>query len=90
MTFRLKQVRIGVRLQLITVAAVLGMIAIMAVSLAGSSRQMRGDRASKTQHVIETAFGTLAYFAGEETAGRLSHEAAQHAAIAVQLFGAVG
>jgi methyl-accepting chemotaxis protein len=80
MTFRLRNIRIGIRIQLITVAAILGMMAIMAVSLIGSSRQMRQDRATKTQQVIETAYGTLSYFAAEETAGRLSREAAQLAA----------
>jgi methyl-accepting chemotaxis protein len=41
---------------------------------------MRQDRATKTQHVLETAFGTLSYFAAEETAGRLSRDSAQLAA----------
>ncbi|MDP3692793.1 hypothetical protein, partial [Bradyrhizobium sp.] len=69
MTFHLRNVRIGIRIQLITVAAVVGMIAIMALSLSDASRQMRQDRSTKTQHVLETAFGTIEYFAAEEKAG---------------------
>ena len=80
MTFQLRNIRIGIRIQLITVAAVAGMVAIMVLSLSGASRQMRQDRATKTQHVLETAFGTLSYFAAEETAGRLSRDSAQAAA----------
>jgi methyl-accepting chemotaxis protein len=80
MTFQLRNIRIGIRIQFITVFAVVGMIVIMALSLIGASRQMRQDRATKTQHVIETAVGTLAYFAAEETAGRMSRDAAQLAA----------
>lgn len=80
MTFHLRNVRIGIRIQLITVAAVVGMIAIMALSLSDASRQMRQDRTTKTQHVLETAFGTIEYFAAEEKAGRLSRDAAQLAA----------
>jgi methyl-accepting chemotaxis protein len=82
MTFRLSNIRISGRIHLITVAAVLGMVAIMAVALFSADRQMRADRATKTQHVVDTAYATLVYFAGEETAGRLSRDAAQHAAIA--------
>ena len=80
MTFQLRNIRIGIRIQLITVAAVIGMVAIMAISLTGASRQMRQDRAVKTQHVLETAFGTLSYFAAEEKAGRLTRDSAQLAA----------
>ena len=74
MTLQLHNIRIGIRIQFITVAAVAGMVAIMALSLSGASRQMRQDRATKTQHVLETAFGALSYFAAEETAGRLSRD----------------
>ena len=74
MTFQMRNIRIGIRIQLITAAAVAGMVAIMALSLFDASRQMRQDRATKTQHVLETAFATLTYFAAEETAGRLSRE----------------
>jgi methyl-accepting chemotaxis protein len=80
MTFQLRNIRIGIRIQFITVFAIIGMIVIMALSLIGASRQMRQDRATKTQHVLETAFGTLSYFAAEETAGRLSRDSAQLAA----------
>jgi methyl-accepting chemotaxis protein len=82
MAFRPRNIRISGRIHLITAAAVLGMVAIMAIVLVGTNRQLRQDRATKTQHVVDTAYGTLAYFAGEEAAGRLSRDAAQSAAMA--------
>jgi len=82
MMFRLSDIRIPVRIHLITAAAILGLAAIVAVSLFEANRQMRSDRAVKTQHVVETAYSVITHLAGEETAGRMSREQAQQAAIA--------
>ncbi|MBV9827701.1 MAG: methyl-accepting chemotaxis protein [Alphaproteobacteria bacterium] len=79
---KFKHISIAYRVHLITLAAIVGMLAIMFVALLGENRQMRADRATKTQHVVETAAGIVGYFANQETAGKLSHSEAQSGAIA--------
>ncbi|BFO04222.1 methyl-accepting chemotaxis protein [Pseudomonas guariconensis] len=71
------------RLSLILLVAV-AMLVILGLLML---RQLHGDlyqaKAQKTQHVVQTAAGVLAYYQGLEAAGTLSREAAQQQALQV-------
>jgi methyl-accepting chemotaxis protein len=82
MNFPLKNISIAVRVHLIAIVAVAGMLVITAAAQVGDYNKMNVARATKTQHVVETALGVIAYFANEEKAGRLSRDDAQRAALA--------
>ncbi|SDN85903.1 methyl-accepting chemotaxis sensory transducer with Cache sensor [Methylobacterium phyllostachyos] len=75
-------VRIGARIQGITLVALLGMAALIGLSVWGLSEAVTEARELQTRNLVETARGVLTYFEGEERAGRMSHEAAQQAAVA--------
>ncbi|ACB23761.1 methyl-accepting chemotaxis sensory transducer [Methylobacterium radiotolerans JCM 2831] len=74
--------RIGTRLQLITAMALLGMAVLIGLAAWDLSRVIGDARALQTRNLVEAAHGALAYFEGEERAGRMSRAAAQAAAIA--------
>lgn len=74
--------RIGTRIQAITVTALVGMAALIALATWDFSRAITDARALKTRDLVQTAQGVLTYFEGEERAGRLSRDAAQKAAVA--------
>jgi methyl-accepting chemotaxis protein len=74
--------RIGTRIQLITVTALLCMAALIGLSAWDLSQAITDARELKTRHLVETAHGVLAYFEGEERAGRMDRAAAQAAAVA--------
>jgi methyl-accepting chemotaxis protein len=78
---QLSNIPITTRIHLTTLAALMSMIAVAAMAVMGLNSQMRADRISKTQHLVEAAHGLLAHYESEEKAGRLSREAAQQAAI---------
>ncbi|WP_267424465.1 methyl-accepting chemotaxis protein [Methylobacterium sp. GC_Met_2] len=72
---------VGARIQLITLTALAGMA--VPIGLAGwdMSQTVTEARELKTRDLVETAQGVLAYFEGEERAGRMSRDAAQQAAV---------
>jgi len=79
---RVSDIPITRRIHFITVGALLGMSALTLLALFDFGSQMKQDRGTKTRHEVETVHSLLAYFEGEEKAGKLSHEAAQRAALA--------
>jgi methyl-accepting chemotaxis protein len=74
--------RIGTRLQMITATALLGMALLIGLAAWDLSRVIGDARAAQTRTLVEAAHGVLAYFEGEERAGRMSRAAAQAGAIA--------
>ncbi|URD38073.1 hypothetical protein M6G65_06215 [Methylobacterium tardum] len=69
--------RIGTRLQMITATALLGMALLIGLAAWDLSRVIGDARAAQTRTLVEAAHGVLAYFEGEERAGRMSRAAAQ-------------
>ncbi|WP_407526898.1 methyl-accepting chemotaxis protein [Methylobacterium oryzisoli] len=72
---------IGTKVHAITVAALVGILAVSGICLLSLRDQIEQSRMTKTRHLAEAAHGILSYFEGEERAGRLSREAAQKAAV---------
>ena len=74
--------RVGTRLQLITLIALGGMAVLIGLAGWDMSQTVTDAREFKTRDLVETAQGVLAYFEGEERAGRMTRDAAQQAAVA--------
>ncbi|KNY19158.1 methyl-accepting chemotaxis protein [Methylobacterium sp. ARG-1] len=74
--------RIGTRIQAMTLTALGGMAVLIGLSTWDMSQTVTDARELKTRDLVETAQGVLTYFEGEERAGRMSRDAAQHAAVA--------
>jgi methyl-accepting chemotaxis protein len=73
---------VGTRIQLITLAALAGMAVLIGLAGWDMSQTVSDARELKTRDLVETAQGVLAYFEGEERAGRMNRDAAQQAAVA--------
>ncbi|MCJ2067779.1 methyl-accepting chemotaxis protein [Methylobacterium sp. J-030] len=73
---------VGTRIQLITLTALGGMAVLIGLAGWDMSQTVTDARELKTRDLVETAQGVLAYFEGEERAGRMSRDAAQQAAVA--------
>ncbi|MER2194786.1 cache domain-containing protein [Methylobacterium brachiatum] len=65
-----------------TLTALGGMAVLIGLSTWDMSQTVTDARELKTRDLVETAQGVLTYFEGEERAGRMSRDAAQHAAVA--------
>ena len=76
------RLRIGSRILMIVVAAVLGMAIVAAISLNHLHDSLLQDRQTKSQHLVEVAHGLIATFAAQAKAGTLSTEEAQSRALA--------
>jgi methyl-accepting chemotaxis protein len=75
--------RIGTKIQIITVATLIGM-AIVAWFAATSLRtEITDGRAEKTRQLVQSTHGILEHYHSEQLAGKLSEAEAQRAAIAV-------
>jgi methyl-accepting chemotaxis protein len=74
--------RIGVRLGLIVATALVGLLAVSAVSLTRMRADLIADREIKTRHIVEIGQSLVAHFQGEEAAGRLGRDDAQARALA--------
>jgi methyl-accepting chemotaxis protein len=72
---------IGTRIQLITLAALAGMAVLIGLASWDMSKTVTDARELKTRDLVETAQGVLAYFEGEERAGRMNRDTAQQAAV---------
>ena len=70
---------VGTKIHTITIAALIGILAVSGICLLSLRDQVEQSRMTKTRHLAEAAYGILDYFEGEERAGRLSREAAQKA-----------
>ncbi|MBE0531241.1 MAG: cache domain-containing protein, partial [Rhodospirillales bacterium] len=76
----LDKLKIGSRLLLIVAGTIVGIAGVGSYSLTEIRAYLFEDRQIKTQHVVETAFGALEYYAGEEKAGRMGRADAQEMA----------
>jgi methyl-accepting chemotaxis protein len=74
--------RIGTRLGLIVATALVGLLAVSAVSLMRMKSDLLADREVKTRHIVEVGQSLLAHYQAEQAAGRLSLEDAQAQALA--------
>ena len=72
--------KIGTRLSMIVVAAILGIIGIAGYQINAFKNQLLDDRMLKTQHVVESAYAVLEHFAEAETSGAMTGEQARHGA----------
>ncbi len=79
----LRNVSISRRLWLILIVAVLMLLTLGMLMLKQIHNDLYQAKAQKTQHVVQTANGVLAYYQSLETAGTLSREAAQKQALSV-------
>jgi methyl-accepting chemotaxis protein len=74
--------RISFKFALIMVLALVGMIAMAPIALFAMRSQMLADRKAKTQQMIDVGYSILANYHRLESAGQLTREQAQAAAIA--------
>ncbi|MGE8175171.1 methyl-accepting chemotaxis protein [Pseudomonas fluorescens] len=79
----LRSVSISRRLWLILIVAVLMLLTLGVLMLRQIHDDLYQAKAQKTQHVVQTASGILAYYHDLETAGTLTREAAQKQALSV-------
>ena len=79
----LRNVSISRRLWLILIVAVLMLLTQGMLMLKQIHNDLYQAKAQKTQHVVQTANGVLAYYQSLETAGTLSREASQKQALSV-------
>ncbi|MDR9750388.1 methyl-accepting chemotaxis protein [Pseudomonas sp. SZMC_28357] len=77
----LRSVSISRRLWLILIVAVVMLLTLGVLMLKQIHDDLYYAKAQKTQHVVQTASGILAYYHGLETAGTLSRDAAQKQAL---------
>ncbi|MBZ9780399.1 methyl-accepting chemotaxis protein [Pseudomonas sp. REP124] len=77
----LRNMSISRRLWLILVVAVTMLLALGVIMLKQIHEDLYQAKAQKTQHVVQTASGVLAYYHDLETAGTLTREAAQKQAL---------
>ncbi|GJE44302.1 cache domain-containing protein [Methylobacterium soli] len=74
---------LGVKIHAITVAALIGVLAIIGLASHGLYREITAARATRTQQAVEVARGVLTHFEGEARAGRMPEAEARRAALAV-------
>ncbi|ALI04304.1 methyl-accepting chemotaxis protein II [Pseudomonas sp. FW306-02-F02-AA] len=79
----LRSVSISRRLWLILIVAVLMLLTLGVLMLKQIHDDLYQAKAQKTQHVVQTASGILAYYHDLETTGTLTREAAQKQALSV-------
>ncbi|WP_260955789.1 methyl-accepting chemotaxis protein [Pseudomonas citri] len=77
----LRNVSISRRLWLILVVSIVMLFTLGALMLNQIHTDLYQAKVQKTQHVVQTASGVLAYYHGLETAGTLTREAAQKQAL---------
>lgn len=77
----LRNMSIGRRLWLILIVAVTMLLALGVIMLKQIHEDLYQAKAQKTQHVVQTASGILAYYHELESAGTLTREAAQKQAL---------
>ena len=77
----MNNLKIGARLNLVSLAALLGLALVLALSLFRLDDTMRADVADRTQKTVEIAHSTLVHYHGLERAGAMSRSEAQAAAV---------
>jgi methyl-accepting chemotaxis protein len=83
MDMRFQDFRIATRLALVVLVAVIGMVAIGALSGFDLRGTLFEDRKIKTRHVVESAHGIIVHFAEAAKSGAMSEEEAKTQALAV-------
>jgi len=76
----LRDSSVQIRVQILTALSVVGLLAVMLVSILQMNRVLTEGVAAKLQGEVEAAYSILAHYEAEERAGRLTREQAQHAA----------
>ena len=79
----LRTLSISQRLWLILIVAMTMLLALGLLMLKQIHDDLNEGKAQKTRHVVQAASGVLDYYHGLETAGSLSHDAAQQQALQV-------
>ena len=69
------------RLMLLSLVALLGLVAVALLQLFSLHDNMEQDRRIKTRHVVQVAHGVIAQYHAEELAGRLDRASAQKQAM---------
>ena len=78
--FRLTNLKIGLRLQLIVALSILGMLILQAADLMQIRNELIEDRKVKTRHLVESAHSLIASFDAQAKAGAISEAEAKNAA----------
>ncbi|MGQ3044594.1 MAG: methyl-accepting chemotaxis protein [Brevundimonas aurantiaca] len=76
----MKALTIGGRINLLALVTVVGLLVVTALALFRLDAVMRDDIADRTKKSVEIAHSVVAYYQGEEAAGRMSRDQAQTAA----------
>jgi methyl-accepting chemotaxis protein len=76
----MKALTIGGRINLLALVTVAGLLVVTALALFRLDAVMRDDIADRTKKSVEIAHSVVAYYHGEEAAGRMSRDEAQAAA----------
>lgn len=77
----LSRLRIFHNLLLLSLAAVIGLLAVSSLGLSSLRENLVEDRQLKTRHVVETAHGIVNYFYNKELDGELNRSQAQQMAM---------
>ncbi len=78
----MRNLKIGGRLNLVSLAALVGLVLALALSLFRLNAVMRADIADRTQKTVEIAHSTIDHYQKLEAAGTLTRAEAQAAALA--------
>ncbi len=78
-----KNLKIGTRLWLLGSVAIVALILTAGQALLNLRQTMLEDRQIKTRHVVETAYGVIAYYGGLAATHKLSLQEAQAQTVAV-------
>ncbi|WP_374370070.1 methyl-accepting chemotaxis protein [Dongia sp.] len=78
---RYRDFRIATRLALVVLVAMIGMLTIGGISAYETRETLLRDRQIKTKHVVETAYGVLAYYGEQAKAGAITEEVAKATAM---------
>ena len=76
----MKALTIGGRINLLALVTVVGLLVVTALALFRLDAVMRDDIADRTKKSVEIAHSVVAYYQGEEAAGRMNRDQAQTAA----------
>ena len=72
---------VRIRLMLLSLVALVGLVAVASVLLVSLRDNLEEDRSIKTRHLVEVAHGVIVRFHAEEQAGRLDRAEAQRQAM---------
>lgn len=79
----IENLRVGQKLALMVIAALLTVVAITIVFLSLQKGVMLDDRKTKTRNLVESAYGIIEHYHGKAKSGELSEQEAQQAAMQI-------